>query len=157
MFFNKISKKMFWEFKNIKRYSVRPAKFFSENDTEHSFMATVIAIRLAKKYKLSEKEELQLIKLTLFHDIGELVTGDINAMCKTEALSRELEKIEEPIHTLFEGYFNYSRKNKKLEALSKAADLLCVKFFGDMNEDKELSEAGFTGFKKYLRKFKELK
>ena len=36
MFFNKISKKMFWEFKNIKRYSVRPAKFFSENDENDS-------------------------------------------------------------------------------------------------------------------------
>lgn len=157
MFFNKLSKKMFWEFKNIKRYSVRPAKFFSENDSEHSFMATVIAIRLAKKFNLSEKEELQLIKITLFHDVGELVTGDINALCKTEALNRELDKIEEPIHKKFEEYFNYSRKNEKLTALSKAADLLCVKFFGDINEDSEISESGFKGFKKYLRKFKELR
>ena len=150
---NKLSEIMFWEMKNIKRYSTRPAKFFSENNSEHSYMAIIIAIRLGIKLSLSESEQLELIKMTAFHDAGELITGDINSLCKTPTLNKELEKIEKPLYDRLEDYFCYkNEKSGKLYYLVKAADLLCVKFFGDINEDKELSEQGFKLFKFYLRK-----
>ena len=51
-----------------------------ESVAEHSFRTALIAYVLAKMEKLSEADELKLIKSCLLHDLHETRTGDINKL-----------------------------------------------------------------------------
>lgn len=142
---------LFYIFNCITRYSSRlPPSVCKENDSEHSFMIAVIILRLADKYKYTNPD---IVKHALLHDIGELTTGDINARFKTPELKRVLADIEKPFIDKVYKYFNLPEPSHTDELLIKVADFLCVKFYGNVNQNKQLANEGYRMFKIALKKF----
>lgn len=146
-----ISYEQFWQFNNIKRYSIRLNQTYTENDTEHSFLVAVILCRLMHKYKF---ESFNLLKFALIHDSGELITGDINTHCKTPELKKCLSEIEAPALDAFKDYLDVRDISYKEHCLLKAADVLTTYFYGKMNRVTDIAESGWRLFKKFLREFK---
>lgn len=144
----------FWQFNNIKRYSIRLNQHYPENDSEHSFFVAIIVAKLMDHFNF---HSYNLLKFSLIHDIGELITGDINTGCKTPALRKELHKIEEPIIEAYSKYLNISKISDAEESLLKAADVLTTYFYGKMNGVEDIRVSGFKLFKFYLRQFKKLR
>lgn len=150
----KIDYKQFWQFNNIKRYSIRLNQTYTENDTEHSFFVAVILARLMSHFKY---DNFNLLKFALIHDTGELITGDINTHCKTDALRKELQKLEQPAIEAFMKFLAVEPISETDEALLKAADVLTTYFYGKVNSVDDIRISGFKRFKSYLKKFKELR
>lgn len=141
----------FWKFNNIKRYSIRLNQTYTENNTEHSFFVAVILCRLMYRYGI---QNYNLLKYALIHDIGELITGDINTLCKTPELKKVLKSIEKPAIEAYSKYLNIAPVSHKEEMLLKAADVLTTYFYGKMNKVADISESGWRLFKHYLKEFK---
>lgn len=144
----------FWKFNNIKRYSIRLNQTYTENNTEHSFLVAVILCRLMHRYGI---ENYNLLKYALIHDIGELITGDINTLCKTPELKRVLKDIEKPAIEAYSKYLNIAPISHKEEMLLKAADVLTTYFYGKMNKVADIAESGWKLFKYYLKEYKKCK
>lgn len=141
----------FWKFNNIKRYSIRLNQTYTENNTEHSFFVAVILCRLMHRYGV---QNYNLLKYALIHDIGELITGDINTLCKTPELKKVLRDIEKPAIEAYSKYLNIAPVSRKEEMLLKAADVLTTYFYGKMNNVPDISDSGWRLFKYYLKEFK---
>lgn len=147
----KIEYSHFWRFSNIKRYSIRLNQKHTENNTEHSFFVAVILARLMHKY---DYESYNLLKYALIHDSGELITGDINTLCKTPELKKVLKDIEKPAIEAYSSYLAVFEISHKDEMLLKAADVLTTYFYGKMNNVQDITDSGWSLFKYYLKEFK---
>lgn len=147
----KIDYRHFWQFNNIKRYSIRLNQTYTENDTEHSFLVAVILCRLMKHYNFNS---FNLLKFALIHDVGELITGDINTNCKTPELKACLNEIEKPAIESYMEYLGIDTISQKEHFLLKAADVLTTYFYGKMNNVSEVAASGWKLFKHYLKEFK---
>lgn len=148
-----MSYELLYAFMNIKRYSIRTKALIEENNLEHSAMVAIILLRLMHKY---DYKHSNLLAWALFHDAGELMTGDVNTLSKSDALRAELSKLEKPLMDNIQDYFGLTKLSIMDEELLKASDALASVFYGRINNIGIIRDFAFAKFKKHLRKFLKL-
>jgi 5'-deoxynucleotidase len=64
-----------------------------ESLAEHSFWVQIIAFQIAATYQLNV-DYARLAWIAMFHDVAEIMTGDIPTPLKTSALKKEVDRLE---------------------------------------------------------------
>ena len=130
---------MLFRMKHIMRWGLM-RNTFSEDLSQHSFETAVIAHALAlisKKRFNDTVDPEKILTAALYHDIGELLTGDLPTPVKyhNSDITSAYKKIEElsfeKLYSLLdddmkEEYTKYTRLGEKEEQLLKAADRICA-------------------------------
>lgn len=112
---------------HVKRWQVvRVAK--PQTLAEHSYLVVLLAEEIVKliDVRLSTKERLAMYEWGLYHDLVEVVTGDLNSLVKTRLRSKlgvnSVDDIESGICDRYDGL----KKNTPpiIKAIVKCADLM---------------------------------
>ena len=132
-----------------------------ENLSEHSFECALLTHHLAIIGNTYFGKQYDIVKLTchaLFHDVTEILTGDLPTPVKyynqnistafkemeSEAAEKIIDYLPEEMRELYTGYFNSNALNESEKAIISAADKLCayLKCIAELNAgNKEFSIA----------------
>lgn len=118
----------FGQLKNVPRSGWLTISAPNESVSEHSHRTAAVAHILAKMAKLSEKEELLLIKAAIYHDLHEVRIGDLHIIAKrytkVDEKKCEAEQIESLPKEIKEDIRECLNLSPKLQMYLKDADKL---------------------------------
>lgn len=139
----------------------------TENVAEHSWQVTIIAHLLAlidNHYFSGQHDVAAIALLALYHDVSEVLTGDLPTPIKyhNPQIATEYQKIEqlaqrklltllpEPLQTDFQPLLIKQTENPKIQCLLKQADTLCA--YLKCLEELNAGNHEFTAAKAVLQK-----
>lgn len=110
-------------------HSVRT--FREQTLAEHHYMVAMISNKLSKdifRENISDSERLQLLEYALWHDMPEIIMGDISSPCK-KRIKQMCGDMENPIERLeneIAPWLNKIKRNLKIESqfIVKLGDLM---------------------------------
>ncbi len=138
-----------------------------ESDGEHAFSMAILALEIMKKEKL-KLDELKVLKMVLYHEIGEIEFGDhcvrlenISREEKFEAENKCIKRISEEydmpeiLQLWLEFEENKTPEAKFVKEMDKLDAILQSKIYSSIKGDDDVFNEFYNSYKTLAEKYKK--